>query len=374
LIAIWVCALTLPASAESPAKSVILLIGDGMGVQIVSVARLYAEREQGVELNMIRLANRGTAGLVSTNSANKLVTDSAASGTALATGVMTDNGVVGMDPDGQVLRNIFEIAVSKGKSVGVVTTSMVTDATPAVFLAHARSRQMHDDIARQIVEGPASVVLGGGGAFFRPPPDGDRKDADDLFKAAAERGFDIVTTAGEMKAASGERLLGLFSPDVMPYELGRDTTTVPSLADMTLKALDILDDDPDGFMLMVEGGRIDHAEHENSIKDALADLFAFDEAVGQAMAYQEQDSTVAVVVTADHETGGPAITGTSYAYPGYDALEEIGDGRSGFLKWISNHHTATMVPVFAAGPRTSRFDGVQHNTEINAKLAWALGF
>lgn len=374
LVTVQVCALALPALAEGPARSVILFIGDGMGVQIVSIARLYAERELGSELNMVRLANRGTTGLVSTNSADKLVTDSAASGTAIATGVMTNNGVVGMDPEGGILQNIFEVAVWEGKSVGVVTTSLVTDATPAVFLAHAQSRSMHHDIARQIVEGQAGVVMGGGRVFFEPPPKGNREDANDMLEAARDRGFQVVTTAREMDAAAGGRLLGLFSPELMPYELVRDTTAVPSLAEMAMKALDILDDDPDGFMLVVEGGRIDHAAHENSIDYALADLLAFDDAIGRAMAYQEQDSTLTIVVTADHDTGGPAITGTNYAYPGYGALEEIVDGKSGFLDWISRHHTATMVPVFALGPRSSRFGGVRHNTEINAGLAWVLGF
>jgi alkaline phosphatase len=184
----------------------------------------------------------------------------------------------------------------------------------------------------------------------------------------------VVFTAAELKATGQGRLLGLFSNDVMPFELDRDQALIPSLTDMMMKALDILSDDPDGFMLVVEGGRIDHAEHENSIEDALADLFAFDEAIGRAMAYQEQDSTLAIVVTADHDCGGPAITGTSHSYPHYGVLDEIEEGQSEFLQWISGHHTATMVPVFASGPGAGRFAGVQHNTELHARLAWLLGF
>ncbi len=363
-----------PVLAEGPARSVILFIGDGMGVQLISVARLFAEKEYGVELNMLRLANQGSTGLVGTNSADKLVTDSAASGTAISTGVMTNNGVVGMDPNGGVLQNLFEIAVWEGKAVGVVTTSLVTDATAAVFLAHVPSRNMHHDIARQIIEGQAEVVMGGGALFFRPPPEGNRQDARDMLELARERDFQVAFTADEMRAAGAGRLLGLFDPELMPYELARDTTTVPSLAEMTMKALDMLDDDPDGFMLVVEGGRIDHAAHENNIENTLADFFAFDEAIGQAMAYQEQDSTLTIIVTGDHDTGGPAITGTGYAYPHYGALDDMDEGKSGFLGWISGHHTATMVPVFAAGPRAGRFDQVVQNTELNAKLAWVLGF
>ena len=371
----------VPAGGDGPAKSLILFIGDGMGVQITSIALLYAQKEAGTELNMTRLANQGATGLVSTHSADKLVTDSAASGTAIATGVSTKNGVVGMAPDGGVLQNLFEVALWEGKAVGVVTTTSVTDATPASFLAHVRHRDQHEDIAGQIVEGGASVVLGGGRMFFQPPPDGKRKDGRDMVEAARKRGFQVAFNAEELQAAGEEiasagegRLLGLFSREVMPYELDRDKALVPSLADMMTRALDILDDDPDGFMLVVEGGRIDHAAHENSIEDALADLFAFDEAIGLAMAYQESDSALAIVVTADHDCGGPAITGTNYSYPHYGALDEIDEGGSEFLRWISGHHTATTVPVFASGPGSLRFSGVYHNTELHARLAWVLGF
>jgi len=374
LLSLFICIPGASAGTDAPARSLILFIGDGMGVQITSIALLYAEKEMGAELNMIKLANQGVTGLVSTHSADKLVTDSAASGTAIATGVMTNNGVVGMAPDGGILQNLFEVALWEGKAVGVVTTTSVTDATPGSFLAHVPYRGEHEDIAGQIVEGSANVVMGGGRMFFQPPPDGKRKDGSDLIEAARERGFQVAFTAEELEAAGQGRLLGLFSREVMPFELDRDQALVPSLADMMTKALDILDDDPDGFMLVVEGGRIDHAAHENSIEDALADLFAFDEAIGRAMTYQESDSTLAIVVTADHDCGGPAITGTSYAYPHFGALDEIEEGDSEFLQWISGHHTATMVPVFASGPGAGRFAGVQHNTELHARLAWLLGF
>jgi alkaline phosphatase len=370
----------VPPAGDAPAKSLILFIGDGMGVQITSIARIYAEKEAGAELNMISLANQGATGLVGTHSADKLVTDSAASGTAIATGVSTNNGVVGMAPDGGVLQNLFEVALWEGKAVGVVTTTSVTDATPASFLAHVRQRDQHEEIAGQIVEGSASVVMGGGRIFFQPPPKGKRKDGRDLVETARKKGFQVVFTAEELASAAGSesadggRLLGLFSREVMPYELDRDKALVPSLVDMMTAAIDILDDDPDGFVLVVEGGRIDHAEHENSIEDALADLFAFDEAIGLAMDYQKSDSTLALVVTADHDCGGPAITGTSYSYPHYGALDKIEEGASEFLQWISGHHTGTMVPVFASGPGSWRFTGVMHNTELHARLAWLLGF
>ena len=358
----------------APARSAVLFIGDGMGPQIVSIVKVYAERSLGRELNMVRLANSGVTGLMTTNAEDKLVTDSAASGTAMATGSKTNNGVLGMTSDGQVVKNLFEDAVEHGKSVGVVTTSSVTDATPAVFMAHATSRELHYDIARQIIESDVSVVMGGGTWFFFPPKRGKRPDGVDLTDRARELGFEVVLTLHELETSSGRRLLGLFAPECLPYERSRDEVKIPSLSEMTDRALDILDDDPEGFLLVVEGGRIDHAEHENSIQDAIADLLAFDDAIGHAMAYQEQDSTLTIVVTADHDCGGPAITGTSYAYPSYDYLEKIVEGKSQFLRWISGHHTATMVPVFAGGPGAERFGGVLDNAHLHDILEWLLGF
>jgi alkaline phosphatase len=353
---------------------VILFIGDGMGPQIVSIVKLYAERSLGRELHMVRLANSGTTAYMSTSSEDKLVPDSASSGTAMACGVNTNNGVVGMTPDGQPLRNIFDDAIRQGKSVGVVTTTAVTDATPAAFMAHSTSRRLHNDIAVQIVESEVSVILGGGRQFFFPAGKGDRRDGVDLTETAKDLGFEVVYELHGLEAASGPRILGLFAPEVMPYELVRDKVKIPSLTQMVEKALDVLDDDPDGFMLVVEGGRIDHAEHENSIEDAVADFLALDEAIGLAMAYQAQDSTLTIVVTADHDCGGPAISGATYGYPSHDSLDKIVQGRSKFLRWISGHHTATMVPVFAGGPGAAYFGGVYDNTQFNKRLRILMGF
>jgi alkaline phosphatase len=373
---VTICLLSVPsgqAEDSAPARSVIFFIGDGMGPQIVSIVKLYAERSLGRDLNMVQLANTGATGYMTTHAEDRMVTDSAASGTAMATGHKTNNGVVGMTPDGEVVANLFEMAVGRGKAVGVVTTTSVTDATPAAFLAHAQSRQMHYDIAEQIVEGDASVVLGGGWWFFLPPEQGKRPDGVDLTERARSLGFDVVWDRDEMSASAGERLLGLFGGEVLPYERVRNTDKIPSLAEMTAKALDILDDDPDGFLLVVEGGRIDHAEHENSIPDAVVDFLAFDDAIAEGMSYQEQDSTLTIVVSADHDCGGPAITAAGYGYPSYSQIEKVTDDWCPFVRWVSGDHTGTMVPVFARGPGAARFSGIQSNTDLYGDLAGLLG-
>jgi alkaline phosphatase len=366
-------ALNDPVSRPDTARSVIFFIGDGMGPQIVSIAKIYSEQSLGTDLNMVRLANTGTTGYMTTHSADRLVTDSAASGTAMATGVRTNNGVVGMTPDGMMLRNLFEEAGEQGKSVGVVTTAAVTDATPASFLAHAMSRQWHFDIAQQIVEGDATVVMGGGYWYFLPPERGRRNDGKDLMEQARQHGFETAFDKQELEVASGARLLGLFAADVMPYERERRISEVPSLSEMVIKALEVLETDPDGFILVVEGGRIDHAEHENQMGDALADFFVFDAAIGHAMEYQKDAPALTIIVTGDHETAGPAITGRDYGYPTHGDLDSITDDDCPFIAWTSGQHTGTMVPVFAGGPGAERFAGIKHNTATYENIVGLLG-
>ena len=361
------------AEEELPRASVIFFIGDGMGPQIVSIAKIYSEHSLGADLNMVRLANTGTAGYQTTHSADKLVTDSAASGTALATGEKTNNGLVGMSPDGRELENLFERAVADGKSVGVVSTTAVTHATPASFLAHVPSRNMQFEIAEQIVHGDAAVVLGGGYDYFLPPARGKRADGRDLAEEARDRGFEVAFNSEDLDRFKGERLLGLFAADHMPYERARRQGEVPSLLEMTGKAVEILADDPDGFLLVVEGGRIDHAEHGNNISDAIGDFFAFDAAIGHAMDYQKRDSTLTIVVSADHDCGGPALTAALNRYPSYDDLESLAGEDCPFVGWVSGDHTGTMVPVFANGPGAGAFSGILDNTELHDAIAATLG-
>jgi alkaline phosphatase len=360
-------------SGDVSSRSLIFFVGDGMGPEIVSIAKIYSEESLGKELNMVRLANTGTTGYMTTHSQDRLVTDSAASGTAMATGQKTNNGMIGMSPDGQICTNLFEEAVASGRAVGVVTTTSVTDATPASFLAHAISREHHFGIAEQIVEGDATVVMGGGYLFFLPPERGKRWDGRNLAREAEDRGFEVVFTREELEVAGDDRVIGLFARDAMPYERVRDAGDVPSLAEMTAKALEVLETDPDGFFLVVEGGRIDHAEHDNRIADALADLLAFDAAIGLAMEYQEDHESLTIVISADHDCGGPAITGGDYGYPARGDLEHVMSNTCGFVRWVSGHHTGTMVPVFVRGPGAERFSGIQDNTELHDDMALLLG-
>jgi alkaline phosphatase len=365
----------VPAPAEAapaaspysgPAKSVIFFIGDGMGPEILTIGTEYSQKVRGQDLNMVKLANSGRAGFMTTYSANKLVTDSAAGVTALATGYKTNNGMVDVLPDTTRLVNLFERAMAKGKSVGVITTTSVTDATPAGFLAHSASRYEEVGIAAQIVSGGATVVMGGGRKYFTG--EGDK----DLIAKARSKGFEVVFDKEDLRAGEGDRVLGLFAEDDMPYEGERVAYETPSLADMFDAAMRRLTGDPDGFVLVVEGGLIDHAEHGNMLGAALDELFAMDDALGHAMDYQRSDSTVTIVVSADHDTGGPAFTVNQRAYPPADDMEGL--VREGtYVRWLSGDHTSTMVPLLACGPGEALFSGIRDNTYVYRAIVAALG-
>ena len=366
----------MPTAAA--AKSLILFIGDGMGPEMLTIATLYSEKVGRADLNLVALANLGRSGLVTTYSNNRLVTDSAAGATAVATGAKTNNGMIGVAPDKTRLENLLEKAVKRGKSVGVITTTSVTDATPAAFLAHAGSRTEEAGIAGQIVASSATVVMGGGKRYFVSAEPGEAGAAEsaarpvDLIKEARDKGFDVVFDKEGLRAREGDRLLGLFADDDMPFEGERVEYETPSLSEMFDVALRMLTGDPDGFVLVVEGGRIDHAEHDSMLGAALDEVFALDIAVGHALEYQQSDSTLTIVVTADHDTGGPAFTSTKKGYPPVDDMEALvreGD----FTRWLSGNHTSTMVPMFAHGPGEVLFSGIRDNTYINSAIVAVLG-
>lgn len=293
--------------------SVILLIGDGMGFN--SIAK--AKAESGVEaLQMERFSLRGES---KTRSANDTVTDSAAGGTALATGIRTNNDYVGVysnDPKalGSYPMNLSEFAISLGKSAGVVTTDSTSGATPASFSSHSAARSNEADITSQQLNGDLTLLWGGATASFSA-------------ETAAENGFEVITNYSEFAALeNGTRSFGQFTAPLWYTS----ETDMPQLYEMTEKAIDILDDDEDGFFLMVEGAHIDKNNHSNDGEGMKQALLSFDKAVGVALDYAAEHDNVLVVVTADHETGGITLKGDEYVY-------------------TKTGHTGVNVPLFVYG-------------------------
>lgn len=357
-------AATLPAQSASPdlreglrddgthPRNIVLLIGDGMGTAHLSLLRL---------MDQARIFDAfPVAGFSQTESADHLVTESAAAATALGTGVRTNSRIVGLAPDGSPLRNLLERARERGKSTGVVVTSSVTHATPAAFMAHVSSRELQYDIAEQIAASGPEVVMGGGKKFFLPKnKGGGRADGRDLTGEMADAGYRVIL--GDAASAQlsvpanvmpGDRLLFLGADDGLPSAGAREV----SLRDMVMHALALLSAREAGFVLVVEGSQIDWAGHDNDFTTLKKELRDFHDAVGEVLSFARSDGSTAVIVTADHETGGLALVGQNP------------DGSDVTGLWVSGDHTASMVPVLAAGPGSARFGGIHRNDEIGQLL------
>ena len=317
------------ASFAGQAKNIILMIGDGMGPAHVQAAWLYATRHLGKNLVMTEVMDKGQTAYMVNDTADSTVTESAAAAVQMATGVKVLAKSIGIGPDGKVLKTILEMAKEKGKSTGLVTTSGITDATPAAFVAHVGKRSEEERIAEQLVKSDVNLLFGGGKIFFLPEAEkGRRKDARNLTDEAKQNGYVLVSTAEEMKNARGDKLLGLFNQGNMLFEIDRKGSREPSLAEMTSKALDALSKNKNGFFLMVEAGRIDHAAHHNDIAALISDVLALDEAVKVAYDFQKANPDTLLIVTADHETGGLVIlpysqTGDEYVGINFRAIARI---------------------------------------------------
>lgn len=348
LIALLLMAAHCPAAP----KNIILLIGDGMGASQLTAAR-YAKGK----LEMERCP---VGGLVTTHSINKLVTDSAASGTAMATGYKTTNGTISQTEDGVPLTTALEIAEEKGKATGLVCTSAITHATPASFSAHVPKRKMEPEIAEQIAAKEIEVLFGGGRAFFIPQSEKGslRKDGKNVLQILESR-MEVITTIEEFHALETPvRVAGLFADKALPkFSEGRI-----GLPEMTEKALQILAQDNEGFFLMVEGSQIDWGGHANDTEYILNETIDFDNTVGVALDFAERDGETLLIVTADHETGGFAVLGGS--------VENQSITNTAFA---TKSHSAAMVPLFAYGPGSEAFGGVHDNTDLGRLIIHNLG-
>lgn len=331
---------------EDKPQNIILFIGDGMGVSQFTAAVTVS----GTQLHM---ADMPVTGLSKTCSSDRYITDSAAGGTAIATGVKTRNGMIGLHPDSTVVESIVEIANRNGLATGVISTSSVTHATPASFVAHNISRNNYEEIAVDFTKGKIDLFMGGGLNNFT-----SRADSADLTVKLKEMGYSVVTNPEELAGITSGKLAGLFYPGHMPKASeGRSI----SLSLMTRKALEILSKNENGFFLMVEASMIDWAGHDGDTDYNVSETLDLDEAVGEALAFALKSGNTLVVVTADHETGGMALTGGN--------LRE----RKVSATFATSNHTATMVPVFSSGPGAEKFGGVMENTEIFERMIMALG-
>ncbi len=333
-------------NGENTPKNVIFLIGDGMGNAYVS-ASVHSDKNA-------QFRNFSTVGLVVTCSADKLITDSAASGTALSSGTRTYNGAIGVDMQKKNLKSVLEFAEENGYSTGLISTSSITHATPAAFYGHVTSRGEQDSIAVQMVASGVDVAIGAGRDFFLPKGNGGkREDGKNVVDELKKKGYEYFDTFEALKNYSGDApLLGLLADKSIEKATARDY----NLGQLTSIAIDKLSKKDKGFFLMIEGSQIDWAGHANMQDYAEGELKDFNTAIKAALDFAKKDGNTLVVVTADHETGGMAI------YSGNK------DGSDLEFKFASKGHTPEMVPVFSTGPGENNFRGIMENYQIGETL------
>ena len=362
---------------EPQVKNVIYLIGDGMGFGAVSTLLLSEEEQTGFEMAPV-------IGIHETCSANNYVTDSAAGGTALATGTRTNNGYAGADPDGNQLTSVLRKAQTYGMKTGIVVNTTLTEATPAAFYAGVTSRKFVYDIAKQFTESEVDLAIGGGLDHFIGRP-----DSLDLTATLIEKGYDVYLNwenvletesdkfvgilplydlhrreknNGEASAAEGQEVCLAAQMASLNEDASREHLSEPTvyLEKATAKALDVLSrNNKNGFFLMIESAIIDGYGHNNDGEGMVVEMQEFNRTLRQMIEYVNQHPETLLVVTADHETGG-----TGVYYNGHTP------GNEGPLKlrFSTSGHTGTVVPIFAYGAGAENFAGVMKNTDIPKKI------
>lgn len=409
--------------SKKKAKNVILLIGDGMGDSEITVARNYARGAGGYFKGIDALPLTGQYTHYSLHKDSGLpdyVTDSAASATAWATGVKSYNGAIGVDIHEQPHRNLLELAKLNGKATGNVSTAELQDATPAALLAHVTARKCYGpeatskrcpsnalenggagSITEQWLKTRPDVVLGGGAATFAETAKAGRYAGKTLRAQAEARGYRIVENLDDLKAVrranQKQPLIGLFAPGNMPVRwLGptatyhgnltqpavtceanpKRTADIPTLAQMTSKAIELLKDNPNGFFLQVEGASIDKQDHAANPCGQIGETVDLDEAVQKALAFAKADGETLVIVTADHAHSSQIIPPEAAA-PGLTQLLTTKDGAPlaisyGNSEEGSQEHTGTQLRIAAYGPQAANVTGLTDQTDLFFTIRRAL--
>ena len=331
-------------TGEDPADeptAVIVFIADGAGAAHWTLAGLASDD--------LATARMPVGGLMDTRGSNHELTGSAPAATAIATGVRSFMGAVGVGPDSLPRESVLEVAHGLGWATGLVTTTRIADATPGAFAAHVPSRAQGLEIFQQMIDLPVKVLLGGGARVVEIAPERAGIDLRDQIR----RQYTRVSSLSELQRAADtdSTLLGLFAPGELPPADRRS----PTLAEMTEAALRVLDRDPDGFFLMVENEGSDTYAHRNRDRALIvAEMLGFDAAIAVGLDYHSRNPGTLILVTADHETGGIYL---------------LGDGdRNLVLEYGTGGHSAVRVPIFAIGPGSERFGGLIDNDEVGRAL------
>lgn len=324
---------------ESPIKNVILLIGDGFGLAQFSSA-LYGNG------NQLSLATLKNLGLIKTQAADDFTTDSAAAGTALSTGQKVKNRSIGALPDGSPAQNLPEYLQQYGFTTGIVTTDNVTGATPGAFYAHQTERDLIREIAGDLAKSPINLFIGGGKNDFL------RYDVDEIGNLE-KAGFELLSGLDALAQSKADRVGYFAANHGLPRVVqGRHDF----LKDATNASIQFLHAKNNPFLLVIEGAYMDSGGHSNHVETVVEEGIDFDEAVGAALKFADENGETLVIITADHETGGATL-------PQGNILKGLVE-----MEFSTHDHTGVPVPIFAYGPHAGEFRGVYENTEVFHKI------
>jgi len=324
-------------------KNIVLMIGDGMGLSQISAA-MYSNG------GTLFLEEANYIGLIKTNSASSIITDSAAGATAFSTGKKTYNGSINMSVDSLPLNPITKKLHSKKIKTGIISTSSVTHATPACFYGNQSNRYgVNEELAKQFLHSNINVLIGGGEDYFN-----NRSDNLNLIDSLKNKNYLIIDSINDYIPKSTEKLINFCAPKEPVKKAEGRGVFLELAAD---KGLDVLNtNNTKGFFLMIEGSQIDWGGHDMDSEYIISEMLDFDNTVKKVIEFAKKDGNTLVLITADHETGGYGITG--------------GDTEKNIIKtsFLTDDHTATMVPIFAIGPGANNFIGTYHNTELYDKI------
>lgn len=383
------------APKEKHAKYVFYFIGDGMGATHVAASEAYLAQKRGaIDLDPLCFTQFPVMGQAISCSANSIITDSSAAGTALSTGEKTNNGMLCIAPDSVTILTPISYKIhDAGYSVGVMSNTPINHATPASFFGHNVKRGNYYEIGSEI-PGTGFEFFGGGGLYH---PNGRNKDKEhNLYDMIAEGGYTIAYGYDDFQAKKDSDHIVLVqadgSEDICPYALGRPegALTLPQIVDA---AITVLERNPKGFFLMAEGGLIDWTAHSNDLAGTIFEVLDFDQAIAVALDFYDRhpDETL-IVVTADHETGGISLGGKGYTYD-LTVIDKIKESTTttdlekymndqqmktdinteARIGWTTGSHTGGPVPVWAKGVGSERFAARQDNTDIPRKICAAMG-
>lgn len=321
-------------------KNVILMIGDGMGLVQVSAAWVANHGKLNID-------NCTYTGFSRTWCANKLITDSGAAGTAMATGQKTNYHCISVDTLGTPLNSLTDLAHDSGLKTGIVVTCNLPDATPAVFCANNIDRDKEEEVAADYVNCNVDYIFGAGREKFNK-----RTDHRDLLGELKNKGYQVSTNWEETSKIKQGKVFCI--PSEGQLEFARERGDIFEKA--CLHAIKLLNQNPKGFFAMLEGSRIDDCGHDNNLTRLMEEVFDFDQTVGKVMQWAEKDGQTLVIILADHETGGLTMLD--------------GNIRKGSVtgQFSTNGHSGIMVPVYAYGPGAENFTGIYENTEVFQKI------